>query len=817
MLAQEEAKRFNHSYVGTEHLLLGIIGEGDNVVVKTLKNQGFSPEDLKNELEERLEYGSVAGSSSNIPFTQQAKQVLSNAWDEARKLGHNYVNVEHLFLSIFHDPSNVAAKIMQENGIERDLFREQLFTLLGDKIESDKKIVSSTPTPTLDLYGRDLTWLARENKLDPVIGRSREIERIIQILCRRTKNNPVLTGDPGVGKTAIVEGLSQKIQSGDIPSKLSNKRVVTLDLGLLVAGTKYRGEFEDRVKKVMEEVRKAGNVILFIDELHTIIGTGGSEGSLDAANLFKPALARSELQCIGATTMEEYRKHIEGDGALERRFQSVLIEEPSNKETLEILKGIKAQYEAFHDVIITDQALEEAVFLSTRYITDRQLPDKAVDVLDEAASKVMLRVSAASPELKAFLKERNAHNEEKEKAQQKEDKGMLQVLEKKDEELAQKLLAFPENQRKSISNIVDETAIAETVSTWTGIPVSKLSEEESQKLLAFEEKIEDRIIGQDDAVKAVTRAIKRSKVGLKDPNRPTGSFLFLGPTGVGKSELAKTMADLLFGSPDALVRIDMSEYMEKHTVSRLIGAPPGYVGFNEGGQLTEPIRRKPYSIVLFDELEKASLDVINILLQILEDGRLTDSNGKTVSFRNTIIVMTSNVGAQYIEKATSFGFSKSGNKEEADYQNMKNKLRDELSKEFKPEFLNRIDDVVVFRSLDEKCLDQIVKILISDLAKRLEERQIFITVDKKVETFIAKKGYNTRQGARPLRRALQEYFEDPLADILLRKNLRANVMVSAKVKGDALAFTVTAKKKQKSNPEKPILLGNGDPILEHRS
>ncbi|RAP32823.1 ATP-dependent Clp protease ATP-binding subunit ClpC [Candidatus Marinamargulisbacteria bacterium SCGC AG-439-L15] len=799
MLAQEDAKRFHHSYVGTEHLLLGIIGEGDNIVVKMLQEQGFSPEEIRIEIEDRLEYGGVSSSSSNIPFTQQAKQVLSHAWDEARKLGHNYVNVEHLFLSIFNDPNNVASKVLEEKGVSGELFREQLFSKLGDQVEVSQKTSTGTPTPTLDLYGRDLTWMAKDNKLDPVIGRSREIERIVQILSRRTKNNPVLTGDPGVGKTAIVEGLAQKIISKEIPEKLENKRVVSLDLGLLVAGTKYRGEFEDRVKKVMEEVRKADNVILFIDELHTIIGTGGSEGSLDAANLFKPSLARGELQCIGSTTLEEYRKHIEGDGALERRFQSVLIEEPSKEETFEILKGIKSQYEDFHQVIITEEALQEAVFLSERYITERQLPDKAVDVIDEAASRIMLRSSRAPEGLKKLQTEQMQHKKEVSQAKEKGDTDLVALLKKKEQEFSNRLSDYSKEELAKASRLVDEHAIAETVSSWTGIPVVKLSEEESEKLLKLDEALKTKIIGQDEGVNAVSRAVKRSKIGLKDPNRPTGSFLFLGPTGVGKSELAKQLAELMFGSTDALVRIDMSEYMEKHTVSRLIGAPPGYVGFQEGGQLSEPVRRKPYSIVLFDELEKASPDVINVLLQVLDDGRITDSNGKTVSFKNTIIIMTSNVGAQYIQKETSFGFSKQGDEKETNYKNMKTKLTDELGRQFKPEFLNRIDDIVIFKTLDEESIYKIIDIMLVDVVERLKERQIKVKFDAAVKKLLVEKGTNLRQGARPLKRAIQEYFEDGLADVLLKKNLKGNLSVSATVKDDKISFSVRAIKK------KPVL------------
>ncbi len=790
MLAQEEAKKFHHSYVGTEHILLGILGEGDNVVIKALQEMGLSPEHVKTAIEDRLEYGGLASEYGNIPFTQQAKQVLTYAWDEARKLGHNYVNVEHLFLSIFRDPTNIAARVLSELGVNLATFKDGLFRLLGTKITPAQKALNAIPTPTLDLFGRDLTALAADGKLDPVIGREKEIERIIQILSRRSKNNPVLTGEPGVGKTAIVEGLAQLIIKRDIPDKLQEKRVITLDLGLLVAGTKYRGEFEDRVKKVMEEVRKARNVILFIDELHTIIGTGGSEGSLDAANLFKPALARGELQCIGATTLDEYRKHIEGDGALERRFQSVLVEEPLPEQAFEILKGIKSRYEEFHGVTITEDALHDAVEMSHRYITDRYLPDKAVDVIDEAASKVMLRASKLPPDLKLLVKDKEGAETERVIAVERQDSAVIALLDIKISEINLKIGEFPEEQRALLEKVVTSATVAEIVSSWTGVPVNKLSQEESEKLLKMEDELHRRIIGQNDGIKALVRAVKRSKVGLKDPKRPTGSFLFLGPTGVGKSELAKTLAEYLFGNRDAIVRIDMSEYTERHTVSRLIGSPPGYVGFNEGGQLTEPVRRKPYSVVLFDELEKASPEVINILLQILDDGRLTDAAGRTVNFKNTIIIMTSNVGSRFIEKETSFGFTPSDKQEDTAYSKMKEKLREELKREFKPEFLNRIDDIVIFKSLTKPEIRQIVEVMMADLGKRLSGKNIKITADIKVMEFLVEKGYDQKQGARPLRRAIQEHLEDPLADRLLHERQHTDLEVKATIKGDAISFII---------------------------
>jgi len=791
MLAQEEAKRFHHSYVGTEHILLGIIGEGDNVVVKTLQELSFSVEQLKVAVEERLEYGGLSSEFGNIPFTQQAKLVLTNAWDEARKLGHNYVNVEHLFLSIFRDPSSIATRVLTEMGINLTVFKDELFKNLGNKVTAPvQKTQSAIPTPTLDLFGRDLTWLAQEGSLDPVVGREKEIERIIQIVCRRTKNNPVLTGEPGVGKTAIVEGLAQQITKGVIPEKLKDKRIVMLDLGLLVAGTKYRGEFEDRVKKVMEEVRKAKNVILFIDELHTIIGTGGSEGSLDAANLFKPALARGELQCIGATTMDEYRKHIEGDGALERRFQPVHVEEPSPEEALLILRGIKKQYENFHKVEITDEALKESITLANRYITERCLPDKAVDLIDEAASKVMLQGSSLNEELTQASKELEAIQHEKDIAIKENEKAPLALYEAKEKEIDKRISKYSESEIRAAKKIVTEDTIAEVVSSWTGIPVTKLTLAETKKLLSMETDLHKSIVGQDEAVKALVRAVKRSKIGLKDPKKPAGSFLFLGPTGVGKSELAKVLAEQLFGTRDAMIRVDMSEYMEKHTVSRLIGAPPGYVGFNEGGQLTEPVRRRPYSVVLFDELEKASPDVINILLQILDDGRVTDSTGRTVNFKNTIIIMTSNVGSKYIEKETSFGFVSDSKKETVVYDTMKAKLREELRKEFRPEFLNRIDDIIIFKSLVKEDIRNIVEIMLSEVQLRLKDKNVIIKVDKAVKDFLSEKGFDQKHGARPLKRAIQELFEDRLADQLLQDGLRDNVEAKATLKKDQVHFSL---------------------------
>ena len=799
MLAQEEAKRFRHSYVGTEHILLGILGDPENVVVKILKELGFSSEQIKQSIEDQLEYGGITNEFGNIPFTQHAKQVLTYAWDEARKLGHNYVNLEHLFLSIFRDPTSLAARVLNEIGINISAFKEVLINQLGTIAPTQQKQTSRTPTPTLDLFGRDLTWLAKEKKLDPVIGRTKEIDRMIQILSRRTKNNPVLTGDPGVGKTAIVEGLAQQIIGNDVPEKLSRKRVVSLDLGLMVAGTKYRGEFEDRVKKVMEEARKAGDIILFIDELHTIIGTGGSEGSLDAANLLKPALARGELQCIGATTLDEYRKHIEGDGALERRFQMLLVDEPSQEETIAILKGIRQKYEEYHEVSISDEALSDAVYLSARYITERHLPDKAVDVIDEAAAKVMLQASAVSPDLKNLFKRMDSVNQELALIKQKKDSEALTRAKYQQKKFQKESKSFPKSEIDAMRRQVSSATIADVVSSWTGIPVQKITQQEAKKLAHMDKELKNRVIGQNTAVDSLCRAVKRSKVGLKDPNRPTGSFLFLGPTGVGKSELAKELSKFLFGDKDAVIRIDMSEFMEKHTVSKLIGAPPGYVGFSDGGQLTERVRRKPYSVVLFDELEKASPDVINILLQILEDGHLTDSNGRKVSFKNTIIIMTSNIGSRHLQQESGYGFVDPEEDTENKYKAIKHKINEDLKREFRPEFLNRIDDTIVFQPLDKKSLRLIIDIMLKDLEDRIASKNISIDYDNKVKDFLVDQGFNPKMGARPLRRSIQEHFEDTLSEALLKAGLMNNVNAKAKLmtqKGiSSISFDVAKQKK----------------------
>jgi ATP-dependent Clp protease ATP-binding subunit ClpC len=790
MLAQEEAKKFNHNYVGTEHILLGILSEGDNNVTKTLKEMGFNAANIKLAIEDKLEFSGSTIEQTNIPFTQQAKQMLTAAWDESRRLGHNYVNIEHLFLSIFRDPNSIASKLLEELGITADNFRKTLFNELTSEHESQESRPIAHPTPTLDLFGRDLTALAKNNKLDPIIGRDNEVNRMIQILCRRNKNNPVLTGEPGVGKTAVVEGLAQRLLTDVAPEKLKAKRIISLDLGLLVAGTKYRGEFEERVKKIMEETHKAKNIVLFIDELHTIIGTGGSEGSLDAANLLKPALARGELQCIGATTLEEYRKHIEQDGALERRFQSILVEAPTEANAVEILKGIKKRYEDFHGVQFTDEAIEKCVELSVRYITDRNLPDKAVDLMDESAAKIMIAFSKLPPEIQELSKSGDDDSNTK----------------------AVATPASPEQYQQYciVNRIVDTPVINEVLSIWTGIDIKQLTEKETERIKNINQTLKRAIIGQDSAVDSISRAVKRSKLGLKDPKRPIGSFLFLGPTGVGKSELAKQLALFLFGDVDALIRIDMSEFMEKHSVSRLIGAPPGYVGFNEGGDLTEPIRRKPYSVVLFDEIEKASPDVMNILLQILEDGRLTDSSGRVVNFKNTIIILTSNVGSQFIETSSTFGFQRETGEASQDKQNIEKKIGEELLNSFKPELLNRIDDTIIFGRLDRDSLLQIIDIMLQEIQTRLKSKNITIRFDDSIKSFLVDKGFNKKQGARPLRRSLQTHFEDVLVDTMLDRGVKEDISASAKLnkEKDKIVFSIRKKQAKKKTPVKRIAHSN---------
>ncbi|MFG0215263.1 ATP-dependent Clp protease ATP-binding subunit [Brevibacillus porteri] len=773
-LALEEAVRLGHKDIGTEHVLLGLIREGEGIAAKALQSLGLGLDKIQSEVESLIGRGTEQSGSNYTPnYTPRAKKVIELSMDEARKLGHTYVGTEHILLGLIREGEGIAARIMNNLGVSLNKARQQVLQLLG----SSEMMASHQPsggnpaanTPTLDGLARDLTAIARDGGLDPVIGRQKEIERVIQVLSRRTKNNPVLIGEPGVGKTAIAEGLAQKIVNNEIPETLRDKRVMTLDMGTVVAGTKYRGEFEDRLKKIMDEIRQAGNIILFIDELHTLIGAGGAEGAIDASNILKPALARGELQCVGATTLDEYRKYIEKDAALERRFQPIQVDEPTAEDAIRILHGLRDRYEAHHRVKITDEAIEQAVKLSDRYITERFLPDKAIDLVDEAASKVRLQSFTVPPNLKELegrLEEVRKEKDAAVQSQEFEEAAALRDQEQKlREELDKTKKDWKERQGQLNMEVTPED-IAQVVASWTGIPVLKLKEEETERLLKMEEILHDRVIGQDEAVKSISRAIRRARAGLKDPKRPIGSFIFLGPTGVGKTELARAVAETLFGDEDAMIRVDMSEYMEKHSTARLVGAPPGYVGFDEGGQLTEKVRRKPYSVILLDEIEKAHPDVFNILLQVLDDGRLTDSKGRTVDFRNTVVIMTSNVGASMIKKNTTLGFTT--NDSERKYQDMKDKVMDELKKSFRPEFLNRIDEVIVFHSLEQEHIEQIVSLMTEDLRKRLKEQDIDFQLSEEAKKILAKEGFDPAYGARPLRRAIQRHIEDNLSEELLK-------------------------------------------------
>lgn len=772
-LAQEEAVRLGHNNIGTEHILLGLIREGEGIAAKALIALGLGLEKIQDEVESLIGRGQEQ--PTNIAYTPRAKKVIELSMDEARKLGHTYVGTEHILLGLIREGEGVAARVLNNLGISLNKARQQVLQLLGSSevVSTNHGANPNVSTPTLDGLARDLTAFAKEGNLDPVIGRSKEIERVIQVLSRRTKNNPVLIGEPGVGKTAIAEGLAQKIVDNEIPETLRDKRVMTLDMGSVVAGTKYRGEFEDRLKKIMDEIRQAGNIILFIDELHTLIGAGGAEGAIDASNILKPALARGELQCIGATTLDEYRKYIEKDAALERRFQPITVDQPSPEEAIQILHGLRDRYEAHHRVKITDEAIEQAVRLSDRYITDRFLPDKAIDLIDEASSKVRLRSYTVPPDLKKLESKLENIRKEKDAAVQSQEFEKAAALRDTEQKLREELDStrndWKEKQGRTDSEVTPDD-IAQVVASWTGIPVVKLAEEETERLLKMESILHDRVIGQEEAVKAVSRAIRRARAGLKDPKRPMGSFIFLGPTGVGKTELARALAESLFGDENAVIRIDMSEYMEKHSTSRLVGAPPGYVGYEEGGQLTEKVRRKPYSVVLLDEIEKAHPEVFNILLQVLEDGRLTDSKGRTVDFRNTLIIMTSNVGAETIKKNSTLGFTAASDAGK-DYNNMKDKVMGELKKSFRPEFLNRIDEIIVFHSLDEEHIARIVTLMADDLRKRLKEQEVDFVLTDKAKSFLAKEGFDPTFGARPLRRAIQKHIEDRLSEELLRGNI----------------------------------------------
>jgi len=834
MLAQEEARRLGHNFVGTEQILLGLIGEGTGVAAKVLKSMGVNLKDARVEVEKIIGRGS-GFVAVEIPFTPRAKRVLELSLEEARQLGHNYIGTEHLLLGLIREGEGVAARVLENLGVDLAKVRTQVIRMLGETAEvtaGGGGGKGSTKTPTLDEFGSNLTQQAADGKLDPVVGRQNEIERVIQILGRRTKNNPVLIGEPGVGKTAIAEGLAQRINSGDVPDILEEKRVLTLDIGLLVAGTKYRGEFEERLKKIMEEIRGAGNVILVIDEVHTLIGAGAAEGAIDAANILKPALARGELQCIGATTLDEYRKHIERDAALERRFQPVMVGEPSVDDTIEILRGLKDRYEEHHRLKIADEALIAAATLGDRYISDRFLPDKAIDLVDEAGSRVRLMNSKLPPAAKEVDKQLRAVQKEKEEAVREQDFTKAGELRDKEVELREQIRTILQARKDEPdaagagpaageeasgattvtvdldrAPMVTEEDIAHIVASWTGVPVQKLTESESAKLLNMEETLHQRLIGQDEAVKAVSRAIRRARVGLKNPNRPIASFIFSGPTGVGKTELTKALAAYFFGSEEAMIRLDMSEFMERHTVSKLIGSPPGYVGFNEGGQLTEAVRRRPYTVVLFDEIEKAHPDVFNLLLQLLEDGRLTDSKGRTVDFKNTLIIMTSNIGSKVIEKGGGgLGFEFSGEAaEETQYNRIRSLVNEELKQYFRPEFLNRLDEIIVFRQLSRDEVKEIAEIMLKEVFSRMEEKGIHLSVTDAFKGRLVEEGYNPSYGARPLRRAVMRLLEDSLAEEFLSGRIG---------EGDRAVVDVNADKqvvirRNTSTPALPELAGAG--------
>ncbi|NLL18062.1 MAG: ATP-dependent Clp protease ATP-binding subunit [Clostridia bacterium] len=818
-LAQQEMQSLKHPAVGTEHLLLGLINEGQGVAARSLANLGISGEEVKEQVLQLIGQGNAAP-KTELVLTPRAKRVLELAYEEARNQGVGYIGTEHILLGLIREGEGVAARVLSNLGITGEKIRSQVNEILGGGPQpgfhtfnlaqffgggnmpdagagqvqgTAKKKRSTSNTPTLDSFGRDLTQMAKEGQLDPVIGREKEIQRVIQVLSRRTKNNPVLIGEPGVGKTAIAEGLAQQIVAGKVPETLTGKRVVTLDLSSLVAGSKYRGEFEERLRKVMDEVRNAGNVIVFIDELHTLIGAGAAEGAIDAANILKPALARGEMQTIGATTLDEYRKHIEKDAALERRFQPIQVGAPSVEETIDILKGLRDRYEAHHRVKISDEAIEAAAKLSERYITDRFLPDKAIDLIDEAASRVRLDMHTAPPEIKELEAQYEKIKNEKEAAVNAQEFETAARLRDEEHQLKEKLEQAKkdwDNERGKNESTVTGEDIAKIVSSWTGVPVARLEEAETTRLLQLEELLHKRVIGQDEAVKAVSRAVRRARAGLKDPKRPIGSFIFLGPTGVGKTELSKALAEALFDSEDAMVRLDMSEYMEKHTVSRLVGAPPGYVGYEEAGQLTEAVRRNPYSVILLDEIEKAHPDVFNILLQVLEDGRLTDSQGRTVDFRNTVIIMTSNVGAQTLQRQARVGFGAAS--ESSDYESMKDNVMNELRRTFRPEFLNRIDELIVFHSLNREHIGQIVTLMVDELNNRLKEQNLAVEVTAAAEELLLAEGFDENYGARPLRRAVQRLLEDPLSDGLLEGRFQEGDIILADAEGDKITLNKKA-------------------------
>jgi len=794
VLAQEEARLLNHNYIGTEHILLGLIHEGEGVAAKALEQLGISLEAVRTQVEEIIGHGG-SSPSGHIPFTPRAKKVLELSLREALQLGHNYIGTEHILLGLIREGEGVAAQVLVKLGADLSRVRHQVIQLLSgyagkDPAQSGGPSGEAAPTGSLvlDQFGRNLTQLAREKKLDPVIGREREIERVMQVLSRRTKNNPVLIGEPGVGKTAIVEGFSQRIVANDVPETLKGKQLYTLDLGALVAGSRYRGDFEERLKKVLKEIRTRGDIVLFIDELHTLVGAGAAEGAIDAASILKPMLARGELQTIGATTLDEYRKHLEKDAALERRFQPIKVEEPTVAHTIEILRGIRDRYEAHHRVTITDQAIVAAANLSDRYISDRHLPDKAIDLIDEAGSRMVMRRMKTPADYKELEAELVQVRREKDAAIENQKFEQAAKLRDREKTLLDRRAA-KESEWKAegidLFDEVDEEAIAEVLALWTGIPVYKLTEEETAKLLRMEDELHKRVIGQESAIHAVSQAIRRTRAGLKDPKRPSGSFIFLGPSGVGKTELAKTLAEFLFGDESHLIQLDMSEYMEKHTVSRLVGSPPGYVGYEEGGQLTEAVRRKPFSVVLFDEIEKAHPDVFNALLQILEDGRLTDAQGRTVDFKNTVLIMTSNLGTADLRKA-AIGFQKSS--QAVTYEKMKEKVNEALKQHFRPEFLNRIDDTIVFHELTQDEVTEIVDLMVKRVKGQLESQGLALELTDASKVALAKKGYDPTLGARPLRRAIQREVEDPLSERILWKEFRAGETIIVDAEGDQIVF-----------------------------
>ncbi|MEE2712923.1 MAG: ATP-dependent Clp protease ATP-binding subunit [Planctomycetota bacterium] len=802
-LARQEAQRLNHEYIGTEHILLGLVQEGSGVAANVLKNLDIDLKKIRQEVEKIVKTGPSMVTMGQLPFTPRAKKVLELALEEASNLGHNYIGTEHILLGLIKEQDGKAAKVLQNLGVKLDTVREEVLDFLGAELPvSDAEKSEGTPatsgagaaggkskTPALDSFGRDLTELARETKLDPVIGRAKEIERVIQILSRRTKNNPVLLGEAGVGKTAIVEGLAQCVITGDVPELLTEKRIVVLDLAMMVAGTKYRGQFEERIKAVMTEVRRARNVILFIDELHTLVGAGGAEGAIDASNVLKPALSRGEVQCIGATTLDEYRKYIEKDGALERRFQTIMVEPPSKVEALAILKGLRDRYEAHHRVRYNDEALESAVEFSTRYITGRFLPDKAIDVMDEAGARVRLSAMTQPPDLKDIESEIARLDKEKEESVANQDFERAAQLRDQAYRLRKQKEQLQEDWKEKSRNedlVVDAEIIAETVSKMTGVPLQRLDQGEAQRLLKMEDVLHETVVSQHEAIHAIAKAVRRSRSGLKDPRRPMGSFIFLGPTGVGKTHLAKQLARFMFGTEEALIQIDMSEYMENFNSSKLVGAPPGYVGYEEGGQLTEKVRRRPYSVVLLDEIEKAHPDIFNMLLQIMEEGRLTDSFGRQIDFRNVVLIMTSNIGASILKNQSGLGFQ-TGDKE-AQGQKTENMLKGEVERFFRPEFLNRVDDLIYFQSLTKGDLKGIVDIQLQDLYERLEAKSMKLVLSADAKEFLLDKGYSSEFGARPLRRAIERYLEDPLAEEILRGNLKDASLIEVGIGPDGLGF-----------------------------